>query len=267
MGTGILEGKRGVVMGVANERSIAWACAKACAAEGASLIFSYPGEALEKRVRKLLEEMPGSEMLPCDVRDDAQIEEFFRQVGARWDHLDFVIHSIAYAEREDLMGRFVDTPRDHFLTAIDISAYSLVAVARAAEKLMEGNGSIVAMTYYGGEKVVPRYNVMGVAKATLDMCMRYLAADLGPKGIRVNCVSPGPIRTLSASAISGFRSMLDAAQNVSPLRRNADAADVAQAAVFLLSDRAAAITGEVFHVDAGYNILGMFAPTEPTKTE
>lgn len=266
MGTGLLAGKRGVVMGVANERSIAWSCAKACAAEGASLVFSYPGEALERRVRKLIEETPGAAMFACDVRDDAQIRDFFGQVQAHWGGLDFIIHSVAYAERDDLMGRFVDTPRDHFLTAIDVSAYSLVAVAREAEPLMASGGSIVAMTYYGGEKVVPRYNVMGVAKATLDMSMRYLAADLGPKGIRVNCLSPGAIRTLSASAISGFKGMLDLAQTVAPLRRNVDPADVAQAAVFLLSDRSSAITGEIFHIDAGYNILGMYMP-EPKSAE
>jgi enoyl-[acyl-carrier protein] reductase I len=259
MGAGLLEGKRGVVMGVANEKSIAWACAQACAAEGASLVFSYPGEALERRVRKLVDEMPGAEMFLCDVRDDAQIKDFFGQVRERWGGLDFIIHSVAYAERDDLMGRFVDTPRENFALAIDVSAYSLVAVAREAEPLMTNGGSILAMTYYGGEKVVPRYNVMGVAKATLDMCMRYLAVDLGPKGIRVNCLSPGPIRTLSASAIAGFKTMIDMAQGVTPLRRLAVAEDVAQAAVFMLSDRASAITGEIFHIDAGYNVLGMFA--------
>ena len=266
MATGLLQGKRGVVMGVANDKSIAWACAKACAAEGASLIFSYPGEALEWRVRNVLEDMPGAEMFPCDVRDDDQIRAFFEKVREHWGGIDFLIHSIAYAEREDLMGPFVHTSRANFMLAIDVSAYSLVAVAREAQGLMTSGGSILAMTYYGGEKVVPHYNVMGVAKATLDMCMRYLAVDLGPKGIRVNCLSPGPIRTLSASAIAGFHSMLDLAAEVSPLRRNAEVDDVAQAAVFMLSDRASAITGEILHIDAGYNVLGMFKPTEP-KTE
>ncbi len=259
MSAGLLAGKRGVVMGVANERSIAWACAKECAAQGASLLFSYPGEALEKRVRKVLEEMPGAEMLLCDVRDDDHIRSFFAQVGEMWGSLDFIIHSVAYAEREDLTGAFVDTPRSNFHTALDVSAYSLVAVAREARPLMQTGGSIVAMTYYGGEKVVPRYNVMGVAKAALDMSMRYLAADLGPQGIRVNCISPGPIRTLSASAISGFRTMLDIAEKNTPLRRNATAEDVARLTAFVLSDGAAAITGEIIHVDCGYHVLGMFA--------
>jgi enoyl-[acyl-carrier protein] reductase I len=259
MAEGLLKGKRGVVLGVANDKSIAWSCAKECAAQGAELVFSYPGEALERRVRKLLDaEMPDAPMYLCDVRDDAQIRDFFARVKEKWGGLDFVIHSVAYAEREDLMGRFVDTPRANFMLAIDVSAYSLVAVAREAAPLMTQGGSIIAMTYFGGEKVVPRYNVMGVAKATLDMCMRYLAADLGPQNIRVNCISPGPLRTLSASAISGFKLMHDMAQHVAPLRRNIETEEVGPVAVFLLSDMASGITGEVLHVDAGYNILGMY---------
>lgn len=259
MGSGLLQGKRGVVMGVANERSIAWACAQACADEGASLVFSYPGEALEKRVRKLAGDVPGSAVFQCDVRDDDSIKNFFAQVKEHWGEFDFLIHSIAYAEREDLMGRFVDTSRANFALALDVSAYSLVAVSREAEPLMPNGGSILAMTFLGGERVMPRYNVMGVAKATLDMCMRYLVVDLGPKNIRVNCLSPGPVKTLSASAITGFRNMFDIAETVSPLRRIATPAEIAQSAVFMVSDRSASITGEILHIDAGYQVLGMFA--------
>lgn len=257
MGAGLLEGKRGVVMGVANEKSIAWACAQECVAQGASLVFSYPGDALEKRVRKLLEEMPGAPMYLCDVRDDDHVRQFFAQVKDLWGGVDFVIHSIAYAEREDLTGQFLNTPRANFHTAMDVSAYSLVAVAREAAPMMENGGSIVAMTYFGGEKVVPHYNMMGVAKAALDMCMRYLAYDLGPKNIRLNCISAGPLRTLSASAISGFRSILDLMAGISPLRRTVDVAEVAKAAVFLLSESSSGITGEILHVDCGYNIVGV----------
>jgi enoyl-[acyl-carrier protein] reductase I len=259
MASGLLQGKRGVIMGVANERSIAWACAKACEAEGASLVFSYPGEALEKRVRKLVDDMPGAAMFECDVRDDQHIVDFFAKVKEHWGSIDFVIHSIAYAEREDLVGRFIDTPRKNFLLALDVSAYSLVAAAREAEALMPNGGSILAMTFLGGERVMPRYNVMGVAKSALDMCMRYLVVDLGPKNIRVNCLSPGPVKTLSASAITGFKQMLDIATTVSPLRRVATPEEIAKSAVFMVSDAAAPISGEVFHIDAGYHVLGMFA--------
>ncbi len=258
MAAGLLEGKRGVVMGVANDKSIAWACAQECVAQGASLVFSYPGEALEKRVRKLLEEnLPEAPMYLCDVRDDDQVRAFFAQVKELWGGIDFVIHSIAYAEREDLTGQFLDTPRANFHTAMDVSAYSLVAVAREAAPLMDKGGSIVAMTYFGGEKVVPHYNMMGVAKAALDMAMRYLAYDLGPKNIRLNCISAGPLRTLSASAISGFRSILDLMAGIAPLRRNVEVHEVAKATVFLLSDAASGITGEIMHVDCGYNIVGV----------
>jgi enoyl-[acyl-carrier protein] reductase I len=256
--SGLLMGRRGVVFGVANERSIAWGCAKALASQGASLLFSYAGEALEKRVAKLLEqEMPGAPMYPCDVSSDEEIETFFDHVRERWGSLDFIVHSVAFADREDLKKPFVETPRDHFATALDVSAYSLVAVTRAALPIMNEGGSVLAMTYYGAEKVIPNYNVMGVAKAALEASTRYLAADLGPRNIRVNALSAGPLRTLSSSAISGMKLMLDAAEEAAPLKRNVTQDDIAKSAVYLLSDLATGVTGETHHVDCGYNIMGM----------
>ncbi len=255
-----LAGKRGLILGAANDKSIAWGVAQACRAAGADLCFNYAGEAFEKRVAKLIETMPGARMFPCDVASDASIEAFFTAVDAHWpEGFDFVVHSIAYAEREDLTKPYYETPRANFHTALDVSAYSLVAVSREARLRMPKGGSIMAMTYYGAEKVVPNYNVMGVAKAALEASVRYLAHDLGPQGIRVNAISAGPIKTLSASAISGMRTMLKAYQEVAPLRRNTATGDVGQAAVFLASSMASAITGEVLHVDAGYHALGMFA--------
>lgn len=261
----LLEGKRGVITGVVNDRSIAWGCAKACAEHGASLAFGYLGEAQEKRVRGLLEGLPGALCIPCDVTKDEEISSFFEQIESEWGSIDFVVHSVAYADREDLKGRYIDTPRDHFALALDISAYSLVALAKNAEGLFpESGGSIVAMTYYGAEKVLPNYNVMGVAKAALEASARYLAKDLGPKNIRLNCISAGPIRTLSSLAIPGFRNMLRIAEATSPLRRNITQEEVANTALYLLSDLSSGVTGEVVHVDGGYNILGMFAEDEAT---
>lgn len=263
MAEGILAGKRGVVLGIANERSIAWACAKACAAQGASLAVNYLGDAQEKRVRKLLEDIPGARCFPCDVSSDEEIAAFFKSIADEWDSIDFLIHSVAYADREDLKGRYVDTARDNFKMALDISAYSLVAVSKAAEAMFpEAGGSIVTMTYYGAEKVMPKYNVMGVAKAALEASARYLANDLGPQGIRVNCISAGPVRTLSSAAFPGFRGMLRVTEESAPLRRNITQDEVASTAVFLVSDMASGITGEVVHVDAGYNTLGMFGGEE-----
>lgn len=272
MSQGLLTGKRGLVLGVANEKSIAWACAQACARQGASLAFNYLGAALERRVRKLVDEsLPGSPVLNCDVRNDAEIDSLFAELARQWGRLDFVIHSIAYAERDDLRDRFITTSRASFALALDISAYSLVAVARAAAPLMIGGGSIVTMTYYGSEKVVPRYNVMGVAKAALEASARYLAFDLGASNIRVNCVSAGPLRTLSASAIPGLKLMLNATEKIAPLRRNVTQEDVAHATVYLVSDLSSGVTGEVLHVDSGYHIMGMFgletageSPESPT---
>lgn len=258
MPQGLLTGKTGVILGVANERSIAWACARACADAGAQLIFNYLGEPLEKRVKKLLSEhLPDAPLYPCDVSKDENITAFFQNVRKHTGRLDFVVHSLAYAEREELRRDFIGTSRGNFAMAMDISVYSLVAVAREAAPLMTNGGSIVAMTYFGSEKVIPHYNVMGVAKAALEASARYLANDLGPKGIRVNCISAGPLRTLSASAIAGSSMMGKYVEQVAPLRRNIEAADVGQAALYLVSDGSSAITGEVLHVDAGCNIMGM----------
>lgn len=259
--TGLLSGKRGVVLGIANDKSIAWACARECAAHGAELIFSYL-PILEKRVRKLAEEIPGTQVFPCDVTKDDEVHAFFDSVKQSWGTLDFIIHSVAYADREDLKDKFVTTNRSNFAMALDVSAYSLVAAAREAAGLFTSGGSIVTMTYYGGEKVVPRYNVMGVAKAALEMSARYLAHDLGPQGIRVNCISAGPLRTLSSSAIAGMRKMLEVTENSAPLRRNITAEEVARTAVYLISELSSGVTGEVVHVDSGYNIMGMYAPPE-----
>lgn len=263
MAEGLLAGKRGIVTGVANERSIAWGCAKACAQQGASLAFSYLGDAQEKRVRALLEEISDPLCFPCDVTDDDQIAAFFSSIREEWNSIDFLIHSVAFADRDDLKGRFIDTPRKNFALALDISAYSLVALAKAAEDLFpETGGSIMAMSYYGAEKVMPKYNVMGVAKAALEASARYLANDLGPSNIRVNCLSAGPIRTLSSAAFPGFREMLRVTKAASPLRRNVTQDDVAQSALYLLSDLSSGVTGQTIYVDAGYSILGMFSSEE-----
>jgi enoyl-[acyl-carrier protein] reductase I len=255
----ILSGRHVAVFGVANDHSIAWSIAQRFHAEGAELAFTYPNAAIEKRVRPLAESIGVDLVLPCDVSDDAQIAAVFAALRERWGgELDAVVHSIAFAEREDLKGRFVDTARHGFHLALDVSAYSLVALARAAEPLLAPRrGSIVTMTYYGAEKVFPHYNVMGIAKAALEACVRYLAADLGPAGIRVNAISAGPLRTLSAAGIGGFRDMLHYHEARAPLRRNIGAEEVAAAALFLCSDAASAVTGEVLHVDAGYNVMGM----------
>jgi len=259
MTSSLLAGKRGIVTGVANDRSIAWACAQACRAQGAELAFTYLGESQEKRVNALIgEHVSGALLHPCDVSKDEDIAAYFDFIQSEWGTIDFLIHSVAYAERDDLKGRFVDTPRDHFALALDISAYSLTALARAAERFFpETGGSIVAMTYYGAEKVLPKYNVMGVAKAALEASARYLAADLGPKGVRVNCISAGALRTLSSAAFPGFRDMLRLTETVAPMRRTIEQTDVANAALYLLSDLSTNVTGEVLHVDAGYHVLGM----------
>ncbi len=259
MAEGLLQGKRGVVFGVANEKSIAWGCAQACAAQGAQLAFNYLGDSLERRVRKLLDEfLPGSPCFPCNVQHDEEIAAFFSSLRDRWDSIDFVIHSMAYAEKDDLRDQFITTTRANFALSMDISAYSLVAVAREAAPFMKNGGGIVAMSYYGAEKVVPRYNVMGVAKAALEASARYLAWDLGARNIRVNCISAGPIRTLSASAIPGLRMMLNTTEKVSPLRRNVTQEDVAHTCVYLLSELSSGVTGEVVHVDSGYHAMGMY---------
>lgn len=259
---GQLAGKTALIFGVANDHSIAWGIAKAFHAEGAKVAFSYGVPTLEKRVRPLAESIGADFIELCDVTDDAQIEAVFEQAKARLGTVDILVHAIAYANREDLAGRFVDTSRAGFALAHDISVYSLLALARAARPLMPNGGSILTLTYYGAEKVVPKYNIMGVAKAALEATMRYLASDLGPEGIRVNAISAGPIRTLAASGISGFRDYQRSFASQAPLRRNVTIDDVGGTAAFLSSDAAGGITGEVLYVDSGYNIMGMQSPDE-----
>ncbi|MBE7415356.1 MAG: enoyl-ACP reductase [Deltaproteobacteria bacterium] len=255
---GLLDGRKGVIFGVANERSIAWAIAEALKREGMELAFTYAGEALESRVRPLAESLGSRLILPCDVTDDAQIESVFQTVRSEWGGLDALVHSVAFARKEELKGEFLATSRDGFRLALDVSAFSLVALARAAAPLMEGRpGSIVSLSYYGSEKVVANYNVMGVAKAALEASSRYLASDLGPRGIRVNTISAGPIKTLAAAGISGFKQILDVVEAKSPMRRNVTQADVAGTALYLISDLSSGVTGEIIHVDSGYSIMGI----------
>jgi len=253
----LLEGKRALIFGVANQRSIAWGIAEALHGAGARLGFTYQGETLERRVRPLAEGVDADLILPCDVTDEEQVQDVFQKARETWDGLDILIHAVAFANREDLEGRFVDTSRDGFLTAIEISAYSLVSLARHAAPLMNDGGSIITLSYYGAEKVVPNYNVMGVAKATLEASVRYLANDLGPEGIRVNAISAGPIKTLAASGVRGFRGMLGTVEERSPLRRNVTQYEVGHTALYLCSDWGAGTTGETIYVDAGYHIMGM----------
>lgn len=253
-----LAGKIGVVFGVANKRSIAWAIAKAWAAAGARLFFNYQGDRLKENVEELLGEFgERTPLWPCDVSKDTEIADFFGKVRGETERVDLMLHSVAFAPREALEGDFVSTTREAFRTAHDISAYSLVALAREASPMMTNGGSIVAMSYYGAEKVVPHYNVMGVAKASLEASTRYLAYDLGPKKIRVNCISAGPVNTLAARGISGFGAMLKHYQEHAPLKRSCDPGELGQTGVFLASDGAAAITGQVIYVDGGYQIMGM----------
>ena len=252
-----LEGKRALVIGVANERSIAWGIAQALQREGARLGFTFLGDALERRVRPLAESVGADLIAPCDVSDDAQIGALFAEVDRVWGGLDILIHAVAFANRDDLSGRFVDTPRDGFRLALDVSAYSLVAVTRAAEPRMKDGGTVLTLTFAGSERVFPNYNVMGVAKAALEASMRYLAADVGPSGIRVNAISAGPIKTLSAAGIHGFRDMLHVAEARAPLRRNVSQSDVGELAVALCGPAGAGVTGQVLYVDAGLSILGV----------
>ncbi len=251
----VLSGKRGVVLGVANNRSIAWGIAKACAQEGAQIALTYQSETLAKRVKPLAQEINAAKLLECDVAQQGACENLFDQLG--WDRVDFLVHAIAFADKNELMGRFVDTSLGNFTNSLNISCYSLVALARAAEKYMKNGGAIVTMSYYGAEKAIPHYNVMGVAKAALEASVRYLAADLGPSGIRVNAISAGPIKTLAAAGISGLRLMLKWNEENAPLRRNVTIDEVGQAAIYLLSDMSSAVTGQTHYVDSGYNIIGM----------
>jgi enoyl-[acyl-carrier protein] reductase I len=256
---GAFQGKRGLVLGVANRRSIAWAIAKRLADGGAELAFTYQGERIEKSVRELADSVSSPLVTACDVRSDEDVRRVFDEVGSTLDGLDLLVHSVAFAAAEDLEGRFTDTPRERFWLALDVSAYSLVACARAAEPLLEasGGGSILTMTYLGGERAVPHYNVMGVAKAALDASVRYLAWDLGQKNIRVNAISAGPVRTLAARSIAGFPTMEAIVEERSPLHRHIEADDVGGAAAYLLSDDAASVTGTTLYVDSGYHAMGM----------
>jgi enoyl-[acyl-carrier protein] reductase I len=255
---GLLEGKKAAIFGVANDRSIAWAIAEAFHGEGAELAFTFAGEMLEKRVRPLAEGIGARIILPCDVTKDEDVEKVFATLKQEWGGLDILIHAIAFANKEDLANPYVQTSRAGFQLAMDVSAYSLVALTRHAAALMEGrNGAVLTLTYMGSEKVIPNYNVMGVAKAALEASVRYLAHDLGPKGIRVNAISAGPLRTLAAAGISDFKSMLHHVAERAPLKRNIDAEEVGKTALYLCSDWGSAVTGEVMHVDAGYNIMGM----------
>ena len=251
----VLSGKRGIILGVANNRSIAWGIAKACAAAGAEIALTYQGETLAKRVKPLAEEINAKKLLECDVAHQGACETLFEQLG--WEQVDFVVHAIAFADKDELLGRFVDTSLGNFTNSLNISCYSLVALARAAEKYMKDGGAILTLSYYGAEKAIPHYNVMGVAKAALEASVRYLAADLGPSGIRVNAISAGPIKTLAAAGISGLRLMLKWNEENAPLRRNVTIDEVGQAAIYLLSDMSSAVTGEIHYVDSGYNIIGM----------
>jgi enoyl-[acyl-carrier protein] reductase I len=254
---GLLEGKKALIFGVANDHSIAWGIARAFHAQGATVGFSSMESLIERRVRPLADSIGATFVEACDVQDDAQVDHVFDRWREEHGTLDILVHALAFARREDLAGAFVDTSRDGFTTALDVSAYSLVALTRAALPLMGEGASILTLSYYGAEKVVANYNVMGVAKAALEACVRYLAADVGPRGIRVNAISAGPVRTLSASGIAGFRGMYGDFRDVAPLRRNVDIDDVAGAAVYLASDLAGAVTGEVHYVDAGFNVLGV----------
>jgi enoyl-[acyl-carrier protein] reductase I len=251
-----MEGRTAVVFGVANKRSIAWAIAQKLQAAGAKLVITYQNERVEQEAKDLIQSLPGAEAFMCDVSKDEEITRLFEQLKAHYGKLHALVHSVAYAPAEELKGDFVNTSREGFRVAHDISVYSLIAVTRAAVPLMEDGGSVITLTYYGAEKVVPHYNVMGVAKAALEATVRYLANDLGPKKIRVNAISAGPIKTLAARGISGLGDMLKSHADRAPLKRNVDPAEVGETAAFLASDGAAAITGEVIYVDCGYNIMG-----------
>ena len=260
---GIMHGKRGIVMGVANDRSIAWGIADAIAKQGAKIAFTYQGEALQKRVTPLAESVGSDIVIPCDVSSDEAIDNTFNLLKEKWNSIDFLVHAIAYSDKEELKGEYVDTTRENFYKTMDISVYSFTAVAQRAAAMMPKGGSMITLTYYGAEKVMPHYNVMGVAKAALESSVRYLAADLGDSKIRVNSLSAGPIKTLAASGIGDFRYILKWNQYNSPLRRNVTLDDVGGCGVYLLSDLSAGVTGETHHVDCGYHVVGMKAIDAP----
>jgi enoyl-[acyl-carrier protein] reductase I len=260
---GLLTGRRGLVMGVANERSIAWGIARVAAANGAELAFSYQADNLRKRVAPLAASVGSDMVLPCDVTNDESVDRLFEAMAARWDRLDFLVHAIAYSDKDELTGGYIETSADNFARTMQVSCYSFTALARRAAPLMAAGGSLLTMTYYGAEKVVPHYNVMGPAKAALEASVRALAVDLGRAGVRVNAISAGPIRTLAASGIGDFRYILKWNEYNAPLKRTVTTEEVGKAALFLLSDLASGVTGEILHVDAGYHVVGMKAADAP----
>ncbi len=256
----LMKGKRGLILGLANERSLAWGITKQVADHGAELAFTYQGEALEKRVRPLAEGLNSPIIMPCDVTDAASLDALFEAIKTTWGRLDFVLHAVAFSDKEELKGRYLDNlTRENFLRTMDISCYSFTDICRRAEPLMTDGGSLLTLSYYGAEQVIPHYNVMGVAKAALEASVRYLAADLGPKNIRVNAISAGPIKTLAASGIGDFRYIMRWNELNAPLRRNVTIEDVGKSGLYFLSDLASGVTGEVHHVDAGYHVVGMMA--------
>ena len=267
MSNQLMVGKRGLIMGLANDKSIAWGIAKACGEAGAELAFAYQGEALKKRVVPLAAQVGSDLVLECDVANEASIDRLFADLATQWDNLDFIVHAIGFSDKSELRGRYVDTSRNNFLMTMDISVYSFTAVVQRAEKMMKNGGSCLTLTYYGAEKVMPHYNVMGVAKAGLEASVKYLAEDLGKDGIRVNAISAGPIKTLAASGISDFRYIMKWNEYNSPLRRNVTQDEVGKAALFLLSDLGSGTTGENLHVDAGYHVVGMKAVDAPDITK
>ncbi|MCT4556104.1 MAG: enoyl-ACP reductase FabI [Pelagimonas sp.] len=267
MSNGLMAGKRGLIMGLANDKSIAWGIARACADAGAELAFSYQGEALKKRVGPLAEQLGSDIVLPCDVSDGDSIDQLFAALQEKWGKLDFIVHAIGFSDKGELRGRYVDTSKDNFTMTMDISVYSFTAVMQRAEKMMTEGGSALTLTYYGAERIMPHYNVMGVAKAALEASVRYLAEDLGKDNIRVNAISAGPIKTLAASGIGDFRYIMKWNEYNSPLRRNVTIDDVGKSALYLLSDLGSGVTGETHHVDAGYHVVGMKAVDAPDITK
>ncbi|TMJ15125.1 MAG: enoyl-ACP reductase FabI [Alphaproteobacteria bacterium] len=260
---GLMAGKRGLIMGLANDKSLAWGIAKKLGEQGAELAFSYQGDALLKRVGPLAQQLGSDFLIDCDVSDMADLDRAFEALKARWETIDFVVHAIGFSDKNELRGKYVDTSLENFLMSMNISAYSFTAVARRAREMMPNGGSLLTLSYYGAEKVIPHYNVMGLAKAALETSVKYLAMDLGPENIRVNAISAGPIKTLAASGIGDFRYILKWNEYNSPLRRNVTIDDVGGAGLYLLSDLASGVTGEIHHVDAGYNVIGMKAEDAP----
>ena len=263
---GLMNGKRGLIMGLANDKSIAWGIAQACAEQGAELAFSYQGDAVKKRVLPLAEQLGSNIVLPCDVGDMASIDAMFDGLKEHWDHFDFVVHAIGFSDKSELRGRYIDTSLDNFLMTMNISVYSFTAVAQRAEKMMPNGGSMLTLTYYGAEKVMPHYNVMGLAKSALETSVQYMAEDLGKQNIRVNAISAGTIKTLAASGIGDFRYIMKWTEHNSPLRRTVTTTEVGKSAMYLLSDLSSAVTGTVHHVDSGYHVVGMKAVDAPDIT-